>query len=695
MARHRTNLENSSTSSNATKRGSHWRNQDASTADIHILKGQHDTAKQGFLLAKNTTKTYAGHIRRGKMFLMCLKNNRIISNISDEAGQQLSAQLESEEDINYDKLVIAFDEPPNHYSPYTLELFLAEKCLQQGCKGSLCDQIHAAFKDYWKKMADGRYRGPWSSDPETGKVSGNPADSPQVEELMRTIKNKMRAAGVIRDHAEAMKIEHLRKMMDWSYEQCSQQAVDAAFERVRNCCDYRIFSNPKLPEIDMHYHLRLWWSWLERALLHHPLQAEDHVFLTISINGQVQITTHVSNTVVQSWLDEAILGVRLSVAYTTHSFGRSGAQYQFMWCPLGQWWSLSAVRWWGGWADGERSDTLVKYLIDELNECESSHADALCPLCTELDTSFMGEHARVSQVSSKEVREATMAMKRELQSAMNTIRLLCANNVLAIQQGLSSSATAPYSSQEPSVLHVFDDEVSIPSYVPNYNPMHPSVLAFSNTQDHLHSISSVPSTLSTSPSATRWPVHGTAVAYAPTGLTGHITHGDFHPSVQHHLLPLPMYTARQQSTHMPLVPTVHVPQVQAPPFPPRVILIPPQTASQQARSTAHTQSEDSRDPRKVQPVKEAIILNLPRSAAAWHEAVRQWTHIDPSTGRALKDWPKEWYRGEMCLFNGMKYQNRQMVAEEYFNRFNKNDATFIAAYPEAEIGWAALIEAIR
>ena len=39
--------------------------------------------------------------------------------------------------------------------------------------------------------------------------------------------------------------------------------------------------------------------------------------------------------------------------YTTHSFQRGGAQYRFMFTPIGQQWSLNRIRWCGGWAIGE------------------------------------------------------------------------------------------------------------------------------------------------------------------------------------------------------------------------------------------------------------------------------------------------------------------------------------------------------
>lgn len=40
--------------------------------------------------------------------------------------------------------------------------------------------------------------------------------------------------------------------------------------------------------------------------------------------------------------------------FTTHCFRRGGAQYRFMFAPIGKRWTLAKIRWWGGWADGEK-----------------------------------------------------------------------------------------------------------------------------------------------------------------------------------------------------------------------------------------------------------------------------------------------------------------------------------------------------
>ncbi len=42
--------------------------------------------------------------------------------------------------------------------------------------------------------------------------------------------------------------------------------------------------------------------------------------------------------------------------------------------------TLNQVRWWGGWADSEGQDVIMRYLLTELNKLESYHGNALHPL---------------------------------------------------------------------------------------------------------------------------------------------------------------------------------------------------------------------------------------------------------------------------------------------------------------------------
>ncbi|KAF9224772.1 hypothetical protein BS17DRAFT_636100, partial [Gyrodon lividus] len=62
-----------------------------------------------------------------------------------------------------------------------------------------------------------------------------------------------------------------------------------------------------------------------------------------------------------------------------------------MFAPIGQHWTLAKVHWWGGWAEQEQHNTLIRYLLDELYTYEADYSNTLAPIQQELDQSLVGE----------------------------------------------------------------------------------------------------------------------------------------------------------------------------------------------------------------------------------------------------------------------------------------------------------------
>jgi hypothetical protein len=79
-------------------------------------------------------------------------------------------------------------------------------------------------------------------------------------------------------------------------------------------------------------------------------------------------------------------------------------------------------------------DTLMKYLVDALQSFESGHGNALYPIRTEPEKSFMGEHIGMQTVTAEEFREMTRAVDRKLE-----------NLTVALNFGLSIGVTAMHS----------------------------------------------------------------------------------------------------------------------------------------------------------------------------------------------------------------------------------------------------------
>jgi hypothetical protein len=69
---------------------------------------------------------------------------------------------------------------------------------------------------------------------------------------------------------------------------------------------------------------------------------------------------------------------------------------------------------------------------------------------------------------------------------------------------------------------------------------------------------------------------------------------------------------------------------------------------------------------KAAPVPGVGIPDLPRGPDAWRTAVKQWE--DPAAsigGKALKDWPEDWYSGAMRTITGVKRNMRKVIALEF------------------------------
>ncbi|KAG2140603.1 hypothetical protein DEU56DRAFT_734911 [Suillus clintonianus] len=156
---------------------------------------------------------------------------------------------------------------------------------------------------------------------------------------------------------------------------------------------YKIYPRPDILACDNFFWTLVWIKWLEHFHYGHSLQPNDFIFPAMGASGVVQPGQPISHDTVQKWINEATTGAGILSNFSTHCFRRGGAQYWFMFAPVGQRWTLAKVRWWGGWAEGEHRDTLVRYLLDELHAYENDYSDALAPISRGANTSLAGEQA--------------------------------------------------------------------------------------------------------------------------------------------------------------------------------------------------------------------------------------------------------------------------------------------------------------
>ena len=105
----------------------------ASTSIDHAkLQQLRDAGKKQWMLAPNTSSAYKGHVDRGRRFLSQLVISKRASGVEDLDG-----------------LDCAFNDTPNKHSAYVLELFITEKCFNQGLTYQTSEGISSAFMKLW------------------------------------------------------------------------------------------------------------------------------------------------------------------------------------------------------------------------------------------------------------------------------------------------------------------------------------------------------------------------------------------------------------------------------------------------------------------------------------------------------------------------------------------------------------------
>jgi len=109
-----------------------------SVRDLQSIKS---TNEDKYGQPEKTKKAYEGYVKNGKAFLATLVEKRRAEDKTEDEIQETNG---IEKAFNTDK--------PNKQSAIALELFLTQKCLNEGKGMSTATGIHGAFARYWDKM---------------------------------------------------------------------------------------------------------------------------------------------------------------------------------------------------------------------------------------------------------------------------------------------------------------------------------------------------------------------------------------------------------------------------------------------------------------------------------------------------------------------------------------------------------------
>ena len=97
-----------------------------------------------------------------------------------------------------------------------------------------------------------------------------------------------------------------------------------------------------IPKIDMYTHLPRWINYIEGLLGRH-LEPDESIFPYFRPNGIPDMSREMTHEMVQSLINTFTSEAGLLKYFTTHCFWRGGAQYRFMYAPIGQRWSLCKI----------------------------------------------------------------------------------------------------------------------------------------------------------------------------------------------------------------------------------------------------------------------------------------------------------------------------------------------------------------
>ena len=115
--------------------------------NLKDLQGIREMEVSKYNKVKNMDSAYSGQCSRGRGFLKNLIAKR----------QQDKINGPNDDGICTATLEKAFnDGAPNKYSALALEMFLVQKCFNEGCGKDTADSIHGAFAELWDNMYEGK-----------------------------------------------------------------------------------------------------------------------------------------------------------------------------------------------------------------------------------------------------------------------------------------------------------------------------------------------------------------------------------------------------------------------------------------------------------------------------------------------------------------------------------------------------------
>ncbi|KAK7015976.1 hypothetical protein R3P38DRAFT_2542938 [Favolaschia claudopus] len=610
-------------------------------------------ARAKYTNAENTTNAYKGYLARGAEFLASVVAERKKREVDDPTWV-------CEQGIHTDVLAKAFLKPPNQHSAIALEMYITQKCLVEGLGKSTADGIHGAYAKYWDTMDGDKYAGEYHWNDETNKVTGCPARAGIVTSLVKIIKirDAEKGAAATRNHAEAMSVEDMVSLMDWSESVCpTSKLVEAtkAGAPPTALAERLLLLKHGLMRGFASSSFTLWTRNFELC----GLQMRD---LTLDCVGPLPS----SHPYFKVFLDgrkgwqhkQGYDGKRESNEYNIYGQPDLPAvdmyQYLLTWLPF---YELCLGR------KLEPDDYIFPYISS--NGTIHAKREMTLQMCQDLITEFTVGAGLQKTYTTHSFRRGGaqyrfMFAPPGKRWSLNIVRWwggwAIGEHVDTLMKYLLDSLQS-YETGHADALCPVQHEVD-KSFMGEHLLVKPVTVGEFR--------------------ATASEIMAQLKAMSLDAKNSHPRQAT------------PMLSAGH-STRSPLLPSTAPPQTSAA----------HQDASAEEAPSPHTPSRpNSRAPtlsERVEVISGVFIPDLKKGDGAWLEAVRQWEHGDEAQGlKPLRDWPREWYSDGMRKVTGTKRSHRKLIFDEYERPvLGLNESEFIKTYPEAHKRISKLINAIR
>lgn len=214
--------------------------------DVEALQQSCDQKVEKLLERKNTSSAYNRYLDQGREYI----KNIVAGERARMAGDgtilprglpKHMDQLKTEAD--FAELENSLDGSPNKFSALAIEMFMTQKCLVKGCGKSTAKGLFIArsvdFGTHCKPFMI--LIGTWNThiqcyrDGLKYSEARCPARAPKVTKILKAIqiqeKEQKDHTGLNRAHAEAIAIEELTTLIQWSEKTCPNNGVEDLLKR--------------------------------------------------------------------------------------------------------------------------------------------------------------------------------------------------------------------------------------------------------------------------------------------------------------------------------------------------------------------------------------------------------------------------------------------------------------------------------